>query len=182
MAEDELPVFDGIGSGYGWSISAWQFWNSRDTPELFSINSNLICDRFCRRYAGKKWKTVKLSGNGGVTDGFKDRRAGDGSELVKMVVAQRPPPEPLNLNSHSVAEAKHWTSTLELENRARRRHHHSTAAAISKENERHTLLGYGDCAEISDIAKGKSDITLNEGGGWSQIRVAVRMTTTMART
>ncbi|MED6144546.1 hypothetical protein PIB30_016591 [Stylosanthes scabra] len=26
MAEDELPVFDGIGS-------AWQFWNSRGTPE-----------------------------------------------------------------------------------------------------------------------------------------------------
>ncbi|MED6150236.1 hypothetical protein PIB30_070466 [Stylosanthes scabra] len=33
MAEDELPTFDGIGSGYGWSISAWQFWNSRGTPE-----------------------------------------------------------------------------------------------------------------------------------------------------
>ncbi|MED6152675.1 hypothetical protein PIB30_094345 [Stylosanthes scabra] len=31
--EDELPVFNGIGGGYGWSISAWQFWNSKGTPE-----------------------------------------------------------------------------------------------------------------------------------------------------
>ncbi|MED6138119.1 hypothetical protein PIB30_071237 [Stylosanthes scabra] len=27
--EDELPVFDGIGSGYRWSILAQQFWNAR---------------------------------------------------------------------------------------------------------------------------------------------------------
>ncbi|MED6132496.1 hypothetical protein PIB30_019638 [Stylosanthes scabra] len=33
MAKDELPAFDGTGSGYGWSISAWQFWNSRGTLE-----------------------------------------------------------------------------------------------------------------------------------------------------
>ncbi|MED6162546.1 hypothetical protein PIB30_071500 [Stylosanthes scabra] len=34
MAEDELPVFDGVGSDYGWSILAWQFWNGRgyNTP------------------------------------------------------------------------------------------------------------------------------------------------------
>ncbi|MED6210018.1 hypothetical protein PIB30_060129 [Stylosanthes scabra] len=32
--EDELPIFDGIGNGYGWSISAWEFWNRRGTPEV----------------------------------------------------------------------------------------------------------------------------------------------------
>ncbi|MED6138115.1 hypothetical protein PIB30_071233 [Stylosanthes scabra] len=31
--EDELPVFDGIGSGYGWSILAQQFWNARGVSE-----------------------------------------------------------------------------------------------------------------------------------------------------
>ncbi|MED6224866.1 hypothetical protein PIB30_088297 [Stylosanthes scabra] len=87
------------------------------------------------------------TGDGDATNnGFKDRRAGEGYELVKMVVAQRPPPEPLNLNSHSVVEEEYWTSTLELENHARQQHHHPTTTAISRENERHTLLGYGDCA------------------------------------
>ncbi|MED6133742.1 hypothetical protein PIB30_030959 [Stylosanthes scabra] len=37
--------------------------------------------------------------DGDATDGFKDRRAGEGFELIKMVVAQRPPPEPPNLTS-----------------------------------------------------------------------------------
>ncbi|MED6186353.1 hypothetical protein PIB30_065819 [Stylosanthes scabra] len=30
---DELPMYDGISSGYGWSILAWQFWNGRGTSE-----------------------------------------------------------------------------------------------------------------------------------------------------
>ncbi|MED6159681.1 hypothetical protein PIB30_044469 [Stylosanthes scabra] len=30
---NELPMFDGISSGYGWSILAHQFWNSKGVSE-----------------------------------------------------------------------------------------------------------------------------------------------------
>ncbi|MED6193024.1 hypothetical protein PIB30_015228 [Stylosanthes scabra] len=74
--------------------------------------------------------------DGDATDGFKDRRAGEGSKLVKMVVAQRPPPEPPNLNAHTTVEAEREPSALELLMREQRLHHHPTAAAGSTEKGR----------------------------------------------
>ncbi|MED6167197.1 hypothetical protein PIB30_000447 [Stylosanthes scabra] len=53
MAEDELPAFDGNGSGYGWSISAWQFWNSRGTPE-----AQRLAD-ISRAFSEVCWKEVE---------------------------------------------------------------------------------------------------------------------------
>ncbi|MED6136097.1 hypothetical protein PIB30_052847 [Stylosanthes scabra] len=70
MAEDELPAFDGIGGGYGWSISAWQFWNSRGTPEAqrleevsraFSGRSLIWFQLWSLRNPNADWDTFDLA-------------------------------------------------------------------------------------------------------------------------
>ncbi|MED6169321.1 hypothetical protein PIB30_020455 [Stylosanthes scabra] len=86
--------------------------------------------------------------NNGLDDAigdFEDQHAGEWTELMRVVVVQRPPPEPPDLNSHAVVEAEREPTTLEVEMREQRLHHHPKAAAVSTEKGRHALLGSGGC-------------------------------------
>ncbi|MED6150238.1 hypothetical protein PIB30_070468 [Stylosanthes scabra] len=85
------------------------------------------------------------SGDDDLAGGFEDRHAGKWSELVRVVLVQRPPPETLDLNSHAVVEEEREPSALELEIREQRRHHHPTVAAVSTEKRRQTLFRSGGC-------------------------------------
>ncbi|MED6148738.1 hypothetical protein PIB30_055694 [Stylosanthes scabra] len=138
-SEDPFSVFDGKNS-YGWTICLEQYWNARGTEvhrggerieressEVVSVMEGM--QSFCR--------------SGNIYD---DWRTSEGSEL-KVVLVQRPPPEPPNLNSYMVVEAECEPSALELEIREQRRHHHPMAAAGSTEKGRHTMVGSSGCGE-----------------------------------
>ncbi|MED6123924.1 hypothetical protein PIB30_054158 [Stylosanthes scabra] len=65
----ELPAFDGIGSGYGWSILAQQFWNARgvsktqrllDVSGFFTGRSSIWFRLWSLRNPNADWDTFDL--------------------------------------------------------------------------------------------------------------------------
>ncbi|MED6188086.1 hypothetical protein PIB30_082645 [Stylosanthes scabra] len=127
---DELPMYDGISNGYGWTICLDQYWNARETEvhrggkRIERESSEVVpvmegAQSFCRfgniydsfqsitRNRERQDRIeVELGAldslDGDAIGGLEAASAGKWSELARAVVVYRPPPESPNLNLNMV--------------------------------------------------------------------------------